>query len=115
MLSALCAMLPYSINHHAFTATTQRLPPWFRIRISASERLTDVRNLIRDHKLHTVCRSAACPNRTECWNSGTAAFMILGNVCTRGCRFCNVPKGTPPGLDHDEPNRVSPMLSQRSN
>ena len=91
--------------------TARRLPPWFRMRISGNERSTDVRNLIRDHKLHTVCRSAACPNRTECWNSGTAAFMILGNICTRGCRFCNVPKGTPTELDRDEPNRVADAVA----
>ena len=88
-------------------ALTKRLPPWFKIRITANERSADVRRLIRDNKLHTVCGSAACPNQTECWNSGTATFMILGNVCTRGCRFCNVPKGTPEGLDMDEPNRVA--------
>lgn len=90
---------------------TRKLPPWFRIRNVPSERSANVRDLIRDNKLHTVCRSAACPNRTECWNSGIAAFMILGNVCTRGCRFCNVPKGTPEGLDIDEPNRVARAVS----
>jgi lipoic acid synthetase len=88
-----------------------RLPPWFKMRFSPGERSADVRDLIRDNKLHTVCRSAACPNRTECWNSGIATFMILGNVCTRGCRFCNVPKGTPEGLDIDEPNRVARAVS----
>lgn len=85
----------------------KRLPTWFRNRIIANERLADVRRLIKNNNLNTVCRSAACPNQTECWNSGTATFLILGNVCTRGCRFCNVPKGTPEGLDIDEPNRVA--------
>jgi len=61
----------------------------------------DVRNLVRNNDLHTVCQSASCPNRMECWNEGTATFLILGNVCTRGCRFCNVPKGAPEGLDLD--------------
>lgn len=89
----------------------KRLPSWFKIQLTASQRSTDVRNLIRGQKLHTVCRSAACPNRTECWNSGTAAFMILGNICTRGCRFCSVPKGTPTELDIDEPNRVADAVS----
>lgn len=84
-----------------------RLPPWFKIRLSVNERSADVRNLIRSNKLHTVCRSAACPNQSECWNSGTATFLILGNVCTRGCRFCNIPKGIPEGIDRDEPNRVA--------
>lgn len=97
----------------SFSHTDQkkRLPPWFKIRITANERSADVRRLIRDNKLHTVCKSAACPNQTECWNSGTATFMILGNVCTRGCRFCNVPKGTPQGLDMDEPVRVAEAVS----
>ena len=87
--------------------TTRRLPPWFRIRLAAGGRLMDVRNLVRNNDLHTVCQSASCPNRMECWNEGTATFLILGNVCTRGCRFCNVPKGAPEGLDLDEPNRVA--------
>ncbi|HEY6010867.1 MAG TPA: lipoyl synthase [Nitrospirota bacterium] len=92
-------------------ASTRRLPPWFKIRLSTNERSSDVRRLIREHRLHTVCTSAACPNRTECWNSGTATFMILGNVCTRGCRFCGVPKGTPQGLDMDEPGRVARAIA----
>ncbi len=73
--------------------------------------MTSVRSLIREKKLHTVCQSAACPNRNECWNEGTATFMILGNVCTRGCRFCNVPQGVPEGLDIDEPYRVADAVS----
>jgi lipoyl synthase len=89
----------------------KRLPSWFKIRLTANQRSTDVRNLIRDHHLNTVCRSAACPNRTECWNSGTAAFMILGNICTRNCRFCNVPKGTPAEPDRVEPNRVADAVA----
>lgn len=70
-----------------------------------------VRGLILTNKLHTVCQSAACPNQAECWNEGTATFMVLGNVCTRGCRFCNVPKGVPQGLDRDEPNRVAAAVA----
>ena len=69
--------------------------------------MNTVRSLVLTNKLHTVCQSAACPNQTECWNEGTATFMVLGNVCTRGCRFCSVPKGVPQGLDRDEPNRVA--------
>jgi lipoic acid synthetase len=91
--------------------STRRLPPWFKIRLRAGEQLNTVRSLILANKLHTVCQSAACPNRTECWNEGTATFMILGNVCTRGCRFCSVPKGVPQRLDHDEPNRVADTVA----
>ena len=58
-----------------------------------------------------MCQSAACPNRTECWNAGTATFMILGNVCSRGCRFCNVTKGIPEGLDAEEPDRVAKAVA----
>ncbi len=89
----------------------KRLPPWFKIRLATGKRFMDVRDLIRTNRLHTVCRSAACPNLAECWNAGTATFMILGNVCTRGCRFCNVPKGVPDGLDVDEPNRVAAAVT----
>lgn len=88
-------------------AASRRLPAWFKIRLTTNQQSTTVRNVIQNGKLNTVCRSAACPNRTECWNSGTAAFMILGNVCTRACGFCNVPTGRPHGLDRDEPERVA--------
>jgi lipoic acid synthetase len=98
-------------NFFSPSTQTKRLPPWFKIKRTVNERLADVRSVIRNNKLHTVCRSAACPNQTECWSSGTATFMILGNICTRGCRFCNVPKGTPEGVDIDEPNRVADAVS----
>ena len=88
-------------------ANNKRLPPWFRIRLTTNENLADVRSLVKKKRLHTVCQSAACPNQTECWSARTATFMLLGTVCTRGCAFCNVPKGTPSGLDRDEPNRVA--------
>jgi lipoic acid synthetase len=90
-----------------FNVPAKRLPPWFKIRLTTNDRLANVQNLIRNNNLNTVCSSAACPNQTECWNAGTATFMILGNICTRNCRFCGVPKGSPQGLDLDEPNRVA--------
>lgn len=90
---------------------SRRLPPWFKVRLTTSDKFKQVNSLIRANKLHTVCRSAACPNQTECWNAGTATFMILGNVCTRGCRFCNVPKGKPEGLDTEEPTRVAEAVN----
>jgi lipoic acid synthetase len=94
-----------------FHALPRRLPPWFKIRLRAGEQLNTVRSLILTNKLHTVCQSAACPNQAECWSEGTATFMVLGNVCTRGCRFCNVPKGVPQGLEWDEPNRVADAVA----
>jgi lipoic acid synthetase len=89
----------------------KRLPPWFKIRLTTNYRLATVRHLIRGNDLNTVCSSAACPNQTECWNAGTATFMILGNICTRNCRFCGVPKGSPRGLDLDEPDRVADAVA----
>lgn len=85
----------------------QRLPPWLKIRFTPSDRFLNVRSAVRKNKLHTVCESAACPNQNECWNSGTATFMILGTICSRSCRFCNIRKGSPDGPDHDEPSRVA--------
>ncbi len=95
------------------TQKTQRnrLPAWFKGRLSAGNRYALVRDQVMRRNLYTVCQSAACPNQTECWNAGTATFMILGNICTRSCRFCNVPKGVPGGVDHDEPKRVGEAVA----
>ncbi len=82
-------------------------PEWLRVRIPTSGRIVELDKLVSDEKLHTVCESAACPNRGECWSRGTATFMILGNVCTRSCGFCNVKTGRPTELDLDEPRRVA--------
>jgi lipoic acid synthetase len=89
----------------------QRLPAWFRIRLDVNERFTRVRRLVRDGGLHTICESAGCPNRHECWNSGTATFLILGNLCSRRCTFCGVPKGRPAGIDNGEPERVAAAVA----
>jgi len=85
----------------------QRLPKWMRRPISTDEKYPDVSKLLADLNLNTVCASANCPNRHECWNSGTATVMILGDICTRDCRFCAVKtgKGLPP--DPGEPARVA--------
>ncbi len=90
----------------------QRLPKWMRRPISTDESYPDVSKLLASLQLNTVCASAKCPNRHECWNSGTATIMILGDVCTRNCRFCAVKtgKGVPP--DPDEPSRVAEAASQ---
>lgn len=85
----------------------KRLPDWFKVALTTTEKSAGVRDVIRRNNLHTVCTSAACPNRTECWNAGTATFMILGDVCTRTCGFCNVSKGSPSAPDCDEPRRVA--------
>ncbi len=85
----------------------QRLPKWMRRPIATDENYPDVSRLLADLNLNTVCASAKCPNRHECWNRGTATVMILGSVCTRNCRFCNVRTGTPDPVDPDEPARVA--------
>ncbi|MCA8916275.1 MAG: lipoyl synthase [Planctomycetes bacterium] len=82
-------------------------PPWLKVRIPTAGRIVELDQLVQAEKLHTVCESAACPNRGECWNRGTATFMILGNICTRSCGFCNVKTGRPTELDLDEPRRVA--------
>ena len=84
-------------------------PPWLRAKLPYGETFRDVQKTIEAHGLHTVCSSARCPNMGECWSAGTATFMILGNVCTRGCSFCAVLTGRPErkDLDWDEPRRVA--------
>jgi len=87
--------------------TGRRLPPWLKVRLTTGHRFITVRNRIGEHGLHTVCESAACPNRNECWNAGTATFLILGDRCTRSCSFCNIAKGAPLTTDENEPQRVA--------
>jgi lipoic acid synthetase len=82
-------------------------PAWLRAPAPTGENYRELKRLIDDLKLHTVCESAACPNTGECWNRRTATFMILGNVCTRRCGFCAVQKGPPLAVDYDEPRRVA--------
>jgi len=91
--------------------TSKRLPPWFKIRLSTNERYTEVRSRVREGALNTVCQSAACPNRNECWNAGTAAFLILGDVCTRRCGFCGVPTGAPRSVDREEAGRIADVVA----
>ena len=84
----------------------RRLPPWLKRPLPQPD-MFFTGNLIRELRLETVCESAKCPNRTECWSQRTATFMILGNVCTRPCGFCSVPKGKTEALELDEPDRVA--------
>ncbi|MBS1995354.1 MAG: lipoyl synthase [Cyanobacteria bacterium SZAS LIN-2] len=89
-------------------------PDWLKVRLPTGEPYWRVKNLMDEHDLHTVCESAACPNRGECWSRGTATFMILGNICTRSCGFCNVITGKPTELDLDEPARVASAVAKLS-
>lgn len=89
-------------------AEPSRKPKWLRVKLSNSEDFRTVSNLVHGQKLHTVCESAMCPNIHECWGTHkTATFMILGEICTRRCRFCAVKTGLPGEVDHDEPRRVA--------
>ncbi len=85
----------------------RRIPDWIRLSLRADEHYKDVQQLVSSLQLNTVCESARCPNRHECWNSGTATVMILGNRCTRDCRFCSVESGPPHTVDATEPDRVA--------
>ncbi len=82
-------------------------PAWLKARIGGGENFSRIRGLMGSHKLHTVCEEARCPNMGECWDNGTATFMILGDICTRSCGFCAVKTGKPIELDADEPRRVA--------
>ena len=84
-----------------------RLPEWLKVRMPGSPRYLELQNLMKDQNLHTVCEEAHCPNIGECWDRGTATFMILGEICTRACRYCAVTTGRPKGLDLQEPKRVA--------
>lgn len=86
---------------------SRRLPPWLRQNLAPGGGHAETAHLIAELKLETVCSSAKCPNRLECWSQRTATFMILGNVCTRPCGFCSVPKGKTEALELDEPERVA--------
>jgi lipoic acid synthetase len=88
-----------------------RKPEWLKARVPGGESYSRLRNLIDERKLHTVCEEARCPNMGECWNSGTATFMILGDTCTRSCGFCNVKTEKMHIVDEDEPRRVAEAVA----
>ncbi|MDA8216350.1 MAG: lipoyl synthase [Dehalococcoidales bacterium] len=89
-------------------------PDWLKVRFSNGPNYQEVKGLLRGMALHTVCEEAHCPNIGECFESRTATFLILGNVCSRGCRFCAVEHGRPSGLDEEEPARVAEAVRQLS-
>jgi lipoic acid synthetase len=89
----------------------QPKPEWLKAKAPGGENFHKLKKLARGLGLHTVCESAQCPNIGECWNHGTATFMLLGNICTRRCGFCAVPKGRPQAIDEDEPRRVAEAVA----
>lgn len=98
------------INTVDNTNTQIKKPNWLRVKLPIGEEYKHVRSLVDNHKLHTICESGNCPNMGECWGAGTATFMILGNICTRSCRFCAVATGRPEPVDWDEPQRVAEAI-----
>ena len=95
------------MGRHQVPALPERKPPWLKVRAPGGENYLRLRQLMRDLDLHTVCEEAHCPNVGECWEHGTATFMILGDVCTRNCAYCAVAHGRPPKFDPAEPERVA--------
>ena len=85
----------------------KRLPEWFKVRAPGGENYRALRSIMRAQKLHTVCEEAQCPNIGECWERKSATFMILGDICTRACRYCAVTSGKPGPVDLDEPERLA--------
>ncbi len=91
-------------------AERERLPRWMKAQLPSGENYSKVKRLIADHRLHTICTSGNCPNKGECWNAGTASFMILGDKCTRNCRFCYVQNDVPDPVDWFEPLRLAKTI-----
>ncbi|MBM3413796.1 MAG: lipoyl synthase [Bacteroidetes bacterium] len=94
----------------SITPPKPKKPDWLRVKLPIGEKYKQVRQLVDQNKLHTICESGNCPNMGECWGEGTATFMILGNVCTRSCGFCSVATGRPDAVDWDEPQRVAEAI-----
>ena len=94
------------MSNDATLLAPKRKPKWLRVKLPTGDNFKQVRSLVDEYKLHTICESGHCPNMGECWGAGTATFMILGNTCTRSCGFCNVATGRPLPVDWDEPDRV---------
>ena len=90
--------------------TYLRKPDWLKIKLQSNAQFAHVNNIVKEHGLHTICSSGRCPNMSECWNRGTATFMILGEICTRSCRFCNTISGRPLPPDLNEPTKVAEAI-----
>jgi len=103
-------MIELPITSAGVDNTRVKKPDWLRVKLPIGESYKHVRNLVDNHKLHTICESGNCPNMGECWGAGTATFMILGNTCTRSCGFCSVATGKPDPVDWDEPQRVAEAI-----
>ena len=89
------------------TVLHKKKPEWIRVKLPTGKKYTELRGLVENYKLNTICTSGSCPNIGECWAEGTATFMILGNICTRSCAFCGVQTGRPTAVDWAEPEKVA--------
>ncbi|WP_274520425.1 lipoyl synthase [Paenibacillus beijingensis] len=96
----------------SMSQTRERKPEWLKISLNTRDNFQEIRGMMRDRKLHTVCEEARCPNIFECWSQRTATFMILGKICTRACRFCAVTSGLPTELDLEEPQQVAQSVKE---
>ncbi len=105
-------MKPIDIEIPGETPRRDPRPDWLKIKVPLGTKFSELRRLMDQQRLNTVCEDARCPNMAECWNRGTATFMILGDVCTRSCGFCSVKTGRPLLLDTDEPRRVAEAVEQ---
>lgn len=100
------------INPEEIDTKPRRRPPWIRVRAPMGEAVEEVYDLMRSKALHTVCEEAHCPNLGECWGAGTATFLMLGDVCTRTCGFCDIKRGQPMAVDWIEPERVAQAVKR---
>ncbi len=100
------------INPQEIDTSPKRRPPWIRVRAPMGETVEELYDLMRNNALHTVCEEAHCPNLGECWGAGTATFLMLGDVCTRTCGFCDIKRGRPKALDWLEPERIAQAVKK---
>lgn len=100
------------MGRHRRDPLPERKPNWLKVKAPGSENYVRLKHLMRELNLHSVCEEAHCPNIGECWEHGTATFMILGDVCTRNCAYCAVAHGRPPAYDIEEPSRVAEAIAQ---
>jgi lipoic acid synthetase len=89
-----------------------RKPEWLKVKLPNTSKFKHVKGILKSFNLHSVCQEARCPNITECFHSGTATFLILGDICTRNCRYCNIQTGIPGGLDGEEPERLAEAVRE---
>src|SRR3989338_3675832 len=94
------------------TNNHRRHPDWLKVKLPSGEVYARVRNLVKTNRLHTICEEAKCPNLSECWSHGTATFLILGDICTRWCGYCNVKTGKPGKVDFEEPKKVADAVKK---